>query len=109
MEGGMDLPTLREETCKRKLSYFRSMMDQVGQLSSIEKARLVEEMQTFCDSLSTGNVILGGAGIGLGAAILPVIGIITGPIIGGAYGAYKAKQLAHYRDEVLGMIKILAR
>lgn len=104
----MEIPTLREETCKRKLNYFRTMMSKTDQLTVEQRARLVEEMQAFCDSLTTGNVVLGGAGLGLGASILPVIGTITGPVIGGIYGAYKAHKLSPYRDEVLAMISRLA-
>ena len=105
----MELPTLREETAKRKVAEFRDKMLEAGELTSLEREALLKEMQTFCDSLSTGNVVLGGAGIGLGASVLPVIGTITGPVIGGIYGAYKARKLAHYRDEVLEMIRRLAR
>lgn len=104
----MELPTLREETCKKKIAHFRRMMAKIAILSTEQKHRLVEEMQIFCDSLSTGNQVLGAAGIGLGASILPVIGTITGPVIGGIYGVYKSRKLAHYRDEVLGMIRELA-
>jgi len=105
----MEIPTLREETCKRKLTFFRTMMAKAEELTVEQRARLMEEMQAFCDSLATGNVVLGSAGIGLGASILPVIGTITGPVIGGIYGAYKAQKLAPYRDEVLAMIQRLTR
>jgi hypothetical protein len=105
----MEIPTLREETCRRKIEQFRRRMASVDEITTEERERLIEEMQAFCDSLSTGNVGLGGAGIGLGASILPVIGTISGPIIGGVYGAYKAHKLSPYRDEVLAMIRRLAR
>lgn len=105
----MEIPTLREETCKKRVAHFRSEMLRVDQLTSNERDRLLQDMQAFCDSLATGNVVLGGAGLGLGASILPVIGTISGPLIGGIYGAYKAQKLSHYRDEVLGMIRSLAR
>ena len=104
----MELPTLREETCKKKVTHFRRMMAKSVLLSTEQRHRLLDEMQIFCDSLSTGNQVLGAAGIGLSAAILPVLGAITGPVIGGIYGAYKSRKLAHYRDEVLGMIRELA-
>ncbi len=104
----MELPTLREETAKKKVAYFRNEMLRISEMTARERAGLVQEMQAFCDSLSTGNVVLGGAGIGLGASILPVIGTITGPVIGGIYGAYKAQKLSRYREEVLDMIRTLA-
>jgi hypothetical protein len=105
----VEMPTLREETAKKKVAHFRNEMLRISEITARERERLIDDMQAFCDSLSTGNVVLGGAGIGLGAAVLPVIGAITGPIIGGAYGAYKAHKLSPYRDEVLGMIRSLTR
>jgi Asp/Glu/hydantoin racemase len=105
----MEIPTLREETARRKVAHFRDKMLEASRMTAAEREALVKEMQAFCDSLSTGNVVLGGAGIGLGASILPVIGTISGPIIGGIYGAYKAHKLSHYRDEVLAMIRRIAR
>jgi hypothetical protein len=105
----MEIPTFREETARKKVAQFRSMMERVDLLTNTQRDRLLQDMQAFVDSCSMGNVVLGGAGIGLGAAILPVIGAVTGPIIGGAYGAYKARKLARYRKEVQGMIRRLAR
>jgi hypothetical protein len=105
----MELPTLREETARRKVADFRDRMLEAERMTGLEREALLKEMQVFCDSLSTGNVVLGGAGIGLGASILPVIGTVAGPVIGGIYGAYKARKLAHFRDEVLEMIRRLAR
>jgi hypothetical protein len=84
------------------------MMARLDLLTVAQRKKLVEEMQIFADSLSPGNMVLGSAGIGLGAAILPLVGIISGPVVGGIYGAYKARKLARYRREVLGMIKLLA-
>lgn len=105
----MEIPTLREETAKKKVAHFRNEMLRISEMTARERERFIEDMQAFCDSLSTGNVVLGGAGIGFGASILPVIGTISGPIIGGIYGAYKAQKLANYREEVLGMIRSLTR
>jgi len=104
----MELPTLREQTCIRKIAYFRSMMNKRDLLTPWQRGKLREEMQAFCDSLSPGNVIAGGAGIGLGAAVLPIVGAITGPVIGGIYGAYKAQKLAHYRQEVEHLLEELS-
>ena len=101
----MEIPTLREKTCIRKVAFFRSMAAKRNLLTTEERNNLLEEMQIFADSLSTGTVIVGSAGLGLAAAVLPVIGAITGPLVGGFYGAYKAYKLSHYRDEVLRMIR----
>ena len=103
----MEIPTLREETARRKVAQFRSMMERRSLLTTGQRDRLLEQMQAFIDSLSTGNVVLGGAGIGLGAAVLPIIGIISGPVVGGVYGAYKARKLRRYRREVQDMIRQL--
>lgn len=104
----MEIPTLREETARKKVAQFRSMMERVDLLTSGQRDRLLEDMQAFVESCSTSSVVLGGAGIGLSAAVLPVIGLISGPLIGGAYGAYKARKLARYRREVRDMIRLLA-
>jgi len=104
----MEIPTLREATAKRKVERFRGMMTRLDLLTPQQREKLLEEMQIFVDSLSTGNMVLGGAGIGLGAAVLPVIGWISGPLVGGAYGAYKARKLARYRAEVKKMMRQLA-
>jgi hypothetical protein len=104
----MEIPTLREATAKRKVAQFRSMIERLDLLTTSQREHLLEEMQIFVDSLSTGNMVLGSAGIGLGAAILPVVGAISGPLIGGVYGAYKARKLARYRAEVKRMMRLLA-
>jgi len=104
----MELPTLREATCRRKLAQFRSMMARRDLLTVAQRKKLVEELQVFADSLSPGNVVLGSAAIGLGAALLPLVGLVSGPVVGGIYGAYKAHKFARYRREVLAMIKLLA-
>jgi hypothetical protein len=104
----MEIPTFREQTCKKKVLHFRNMMARADYLTTDQRQRLLEEMQAFVDSLSTGTAVLGGAGIGLGAAILPVIGLVTGPIIGGLYGAYTSQKLSGYRREVMDMIRRLA-
>ena len=103
----MEIPTYREATCKKRVAHFRSMLLKRSLLTSAERADLLKEMQGFCDSLSTGTAVLGGAGIGLGASVLPVIGWISGPLIGGLYGAYRSRKLARYRREVLEMIRVL--
>ncbi len=103
----MEIPTFREETCKKRVAHFRSMLLKRSVLTAAERAELLEEMQSFCDSLSTGTAVLGGAGIGLGASVLPVIGWISGPLIGGIYGAVRSRQLARYRREVQDMIRVL--
>lgn len=103
----MEIPTFREETCKKKVAEFRRLLLKRSLLTGEERAELLKEMQAFSDSLSTGTAVLGGAGIGLGAAVLPVIGWITGPLIGGLYGAYRSRQLVRYRREVREMIRLM--
>ncbi len=104
----MNFPTLRESTCKEKLSYFRRRMERLSWLTPPERRQLFKELQTFCDSLRTEKMILGSTALGLGAAVLPVIGLITGPIIGGFYGAYKANKLVEYRREAQHLLEELA-
>jgi hypothetical protein len=103
----MEIPTFREETCKKRVAHFRSQILRRSLLTTAERADLLKEMQSFADSLSLGTGALGGAGIGLGASVLPVIGFLTGPLIGGLYGAYRSQKLARYRREVQEMIRLL--
>lgn len=104
----MNFPTLSESTCKEKMSYFRLRMERLSWLTAQERRRLFKELQIFSDSLRTEKMILGSSALGLGAAVLPVIGLITGPIIGGFYGAYKANKLVKYRREAQQMLEELA-
>jgi hypothetical protein len=103
----MEIPTLREATCKKKIQQFRQLMARYSLLSTEEKKKVIEEMQIFHDSLSLGNNSLIGAGVGLGASILPVIGWITGPLIGGGVCALMTLKLKRYRKEVKDMIEML--
>lgn len=104
----MEIPTLRESTCKKRVAEFRRKMTLVSGMTSEERQKLLEEMQAFCESLSMANNVVVGAGVGLGAAVLPVIGWISGPLIGGLYCGYKSHKLSSYRDDVKQMIRILA-
>ena len=105
----MEFPTLRESTCREKMGIFRRRMERLSWLTPQERRQLLRELQTFADSLRTEKVILGSTALGLGAAVLPVIGLISGPIIGGFYGAYKANKLASYRQEALEMMEEMSR
>lgn len=105
----MELPTLRESTCQKQVAEFRGRLGRLSQMTAAERDKLHEEMQAFVESLSMTNNLVVGAGVGLGAAVLPVIGWITGPLIGGIYCGYRSHQLGKYRDEVTEMLKLLAR
>lgn len=105
----MELPTLRESTCQKQVAEYRGRLGRLSQLTAAERDTLHEEMQAFVESLSMANNMVVGAGVGLGAAVLPVIGWITGPLIGGLYCGYRSRQLARYREEVQEMLKLLAR
>jgi len=100
----MKLPTLRESTCQERVTYFRRRLERLSWLTAPERRRLYEELKEFHESLATERMILGASTLGLGAAILPVIGLVSGPIIGGFYGAYKASQLVEYRREARRML-----
>src|SRR5688572_15514097 len=46
--------------------------------------------------------------IGLAAAVLPVVGFITGPLVGSAYGVYRSQKLGDVRRELQEMLRTLA-
>jgi len=100
----VQIPTLRQETCKRKVALFRSMVAKKDLLSETERRQLVDEMRAFADSLQVGNAVLWGAGAGLGASVLPVVGTLWGPLIGGSVCAIKSQRLSSYRKEAADMI-----
>jgi len=90
------------------VAQFRGRLGRRGDLSPEQRAALRQEMQAFIDSLSMANNVAVGAGMGLAAAVLPVIGWISGPLIGSLYCGYRSHQLARYRDEVQEMLKLLS-
>ena len=55
------------------------------------------------------GALVSGAKIGLAASVLPVVGMITGPILGSAYGVYRSQRLTEARDEVQALLRSLVR
>ena len=103
----MEIPTLREATCQKKLDDFKARLALQATLSPQQRDKLLEEMKIFRDSLGVANNALVGAGLGLVAAWLPVIGWISGPLIGGGLATYQTFRLQRFRSEVERMIERL--
>ena len=73
------------------------------------RQQLHDDLLDLHNRLSPGGAAASGAKIGLVAAVLPVVGMITGPLIGGAYGIYRSSRAGAARDEVDAMLRQLAR
>lgn len=100
----MEIPTFREETCRRRVEFFEGLVSRADSLTPSERHQLREELQAFRDSVEPTHLIVGGAALGLGAAVLPVVGAVTGPLVGGVWGAFRAKRLSGYRDRANRML-----
>ena len=61
------------------------------------------------DRLTPGGAAVSGAKIGLAAAVLPLVGFLSGPLLGGAYGVYRSQTLTDARAELQTMLRELAR
>jgi hypothetical protein len=60
------------------------------------------------ERLTTGGALVSGAKLGLAASVLPVVGLITGPLVGSAYGVYRSQKLGDVRRELQDMLRALA-
>ena len=90
---------------------LRSLRERMGRLDDLgadERRRLADELLALHERLTTGGAMVSGAKIGLAASVLPVVGFITGPLIGSAYGVYRAQQLGEVRRELQEMLRTLA-
>jgi hypothetical protein len=105
----MDMPTFREDTCRRKVELFESLVSHGTTLSASQRAQLRDEVLELRDSVEPARLVLGGAALGLGAAVLPVVGAITGPVVGGVWAALQAKKLHPYRERLDRIVRDLDR
>lgn len=105
----VDVAPFSDEALEVALAGLRERMARLERLDSEERQVLTDEVIALHERLATGNTVVNGAKIGLAAAVLPVIGVITGPLLGGAYGVYRSQQLRRVRDELQDMLRALAR
>jgi len=105
----VDVAPFSPEALEKELAALRESVARVDQLSADERVILHDAIIKLRERLGTGGAAASGAKIGLAASILPVVGMITGPIIGGAYGAYRSQQLGDVRKEVDEMLHKVVR
>lgn len=105
----VDVAPFSPEALEKELAALRESVARVDQLSADERVILHDAIIQLRERLGAGNAAATGAKIGLAASILPVVGMITGPIIGGAYGAYRSQQLGDVRKEVDEMLRTVVR
>jgi hypothetical protein len=109
LRGMVDVAPFSDAALERELNSLRERMGRLDQLDADERQKLADELLALHGRLTPGGALISGAKIGLAAAVLPVVGMITGPVIGSAYGVYRSQQLGEARDEVQAMLRTLAR
>lgn len=105
----VDVAPFSDAALGRELASLRERVGRREQLGADERQKLADELLALHERLTPGGAMLSGAKIGLAAAVLPVVGVITGPVLGSAYGVYRLQQLAEVRAEVQEMLRTLAR
>jgi hypothetical protein len=105
----VDVAPFSDEALERELAALRARVEGLAGLDADARQQLHEDLLALHNRLSPGGAAASGAKIGLAAAVLPVIGMITGPLIGGAYGIYRSQRAGAAREEVDAMLRRLAR
>lgn len=105
----VDVAPFSDEALTRELDALRGQVDRRHELTADQRQALHDALLDLHQRLSPSGAAVSGAKIGLAAAVLPLIGMITGPVLGGAYGVYRSTQLTRARDEVQDMLRKLAR
>jgi hypothetical protein len=105
----VDVAPFSDAVLGRQLTSLRGRMARLEELDAGARQALVDEVLALHGNLTPGGAMMSGAKIGIAAAVLPVVGIITGPILGGAYGVYRSQQLGQVRGELEEMLRQLAR
>lgn len=105
----VDVAPFSAERLEEELVVLRTGVARAKQLSTDERVALHDAIIDLRERIGPGGAMASGAKIGLAASILPVIGMISGPILGGAYGALRSKQLASVRAEIDEMLRTVVR
>ena len=104
----VDVAPFSDEALGRELAALRARTEARGALKPEERQQLHDDLLALHDRLSPGGAAASGAKIGLAAAVLPVIGMVTGPLIGAGYGVYRSSRAGAARDEVQALLRQLA-
>jgi len=105
----VDVAPFSDEALERELAALRAAVAGLGRLESEQRVALHDALVDLHQRLSAGGALVSGAKIGLAASVLPVIGMITGPILGGAYGVYRSQRLTAARAEVQELLRAVVR
>lgn len=105
----VDVAPFSDAALERELNSLRERTARLRELTADERQKLADELLALHQRLTPGGAMISGAKIGLAASVLPVVGMITGPVIGSAYGVYRSQRLGEVRDEVQAMLRKLAR
>ncbi|MBZ5709814.1 hypothetical protein [Nannocystis pusilla] len=105
----VDVAPFSDAALERELTSLRERTARLGELTADERQKLADELLALHQRLTPGGALISGAKIGLAASVLPVVGMITGPVIGSAYGVYRSQRLGEAREEVQAMLRKLAR
>jgi hypothetical protein len=105
----VDVAPFSDDAVARELADLRERMDRLPELDADARQRLHEDLLDLHERLSPGGALVKGAGIGFAASVLPVIGMISGPILGSAYGVYRSRRLTEVREEVHDMLRRVVR
>jgi hypothetical protein len=109
LKGMVDVAPFSDAALARELGVLRERLARRAELGADERQKLHDDLLDLHDRLTPGGAMASGAKIGLAAAVLPLVGVITGPILGGAYGVFRSQTLTEARAEIQSMLRELAR
>lgn len=109
LKGMVDVAPFSDAALERELGALRERVAGRAKLSADERQKLHDDLLDLHDRLTPGGAMASGAKIGLAAAVLPLVGVITGPILGGAYGVFRSQTLTDARAEIQALLRELAR
>lgn len=104
----VDVTPFSDDALARDLQALRDRLAARADMPAEERRRLHDDLLALHDRLTPSGALVSGAKIGLAAAVLPVVGVISGPILGGAYGVYRSQTLTEARSELQEMLRTLA-
>jgi len=108
LKGMVDVAPFSDEALERELAVLRARTEARGTAKPSERQQLHDDLLDLHSRLSPGGAAATGAKIGLAAAVLPVIGVVTGPLIGAGYGVYRSSRAGPAREEVQALLRQLA-
>jgi hypothetical protein len=109
LRGLVDVAPFTDAALERELGGLRGRVERRAELGPDERQALHDELLDLHHRLSPGGALVNGAKIGLAASVLPVLGLITGPVLGSAYGVYRSQRSSDARDEVQALLRSLVR